>query len=59
MKKLLFALTLFVSPAYADYQIYTHGGAGGARGRGAVSAVGAKPGLSNEQHSGPEVSAPL
>ena len=33
MKKLLFALTLLVSPAYADYQIYTHGGAGGATGQ--------------------------
>ena len=33
MKRLLFALTLLVSPAHADYQIYTHGGAGGATGQ--------------------------
>ena len=33
MKKILLALILLVSPAYADYQIYTHGGAGGATGQ--------------------------
>ena len=41
MKKLLLALSLFVTPAYADYTIYTSGGAGGATGQWNIAVAGA------------------